>query len=90
MVKVKIVAIEPFTRLDVTGQLRKFYRIYFVIDDRIPDWIVISETELDPESVMEEIKEIVKKIGALLKLDVSKIEIEVEKELRSVPPLMPP
>jgi len=85
--KVKIVAIEPRVELDVTGKFHKIYRIYYEIEGRLVDWIEVREEDLDPEKVKALIVEQAKKIGAILGLDVSKVEVEVAKEVSGVPPL---
>jgi len=85
--KVKIVAIEPITKLDVTGKFYKVYKIYYEIEGRIVDWIEVREEDLDPDRVKSMIVEHAKKIGAILGFDISKVEIEVAKEVSGVPPL---
>ena len=90
MTKVKIVAIEPRTELEPTGRLKKVYRIYYDIEGKIVDWVDIPEDNLEPDYVKSIIIEKAKKLGALLGLDVSKIEVVVSSEISGIPPLMRP
>lgn len=72
MVKVRITRREMLELPDEMGRLKKFYRVWFTIDNKIEDYIMVPEEEYGTERIKQKIEELAKKHK-----EIGEMEIEV-------------
>jgi len=68
MVEWEIIDIRPLIDIDPAGRFFKLYRVRFVINKKIEDFLDIPEAEFTAEEVRKRVEARVKEIAELMKL----------------------